>query len=303
MDKRYFVSLVILGFLVLITWSLAPSHSPTTPAENSDTTQTALIVDTTGTRDDQPAVPIIGLDSGMETSTAASRAAFDDQIGNQIQLDAIPNRSTPERMTPSKQVPSVPAAFSAAGDNSQPLDPIRTSRASDEVIEEDSSPAQRELSFSMPNVQQPLSTLPNDRRILKPIAKLNSPFASDNRPPEGPANDPVFEKFANNPAPKTPAIHRSVSSETTSGEFTRSRLPGVSNPIPNRSSRPTRDVRLDRSRYIWHVVEPSQSLQSISLQYSGDTSLVDGIVNLNSDIIEDPTLLPVGEAIRVPIRY
>jgi hypothetical protein len=43
-------------------------------------------------------------------------------------------------------------------------------------------------------------------------------------------------------------------------------------------------------------------LESISLQYQGDTSLVGPIAELNRDILPDPQLLPIGRAIRVPIR-
>lgn len=54
--------------------------------------------------------------------------------------------------------------------------------------------------------------------------------------------------------------------------------------------------------YIWHEIQQNQTLESISLQYQGDTSLVGPIAELNRDILPDPQLLPIGRAIRVPIR-
>jgi nucleoid-associated protein YgaU len=54
--------------------------------------------------------------------------------------------------------------------------------------------------------------------------------------------------------------------------------------------------------YIWHEIQQNQTLESISLQYQGDTSLVGQLLELNRDVLADPQLLPIGRAIRVPIR-
>jgi hypothetical protein len=54
--------------------------------------------------------------------------------------------------------------------------------------------------------------------------------------------------------------------------------------------------------YIWHVIQKNQSLESISFQYQGDESLVPRLRQLNVDILTDPQLLPIGRAIRVPVR-
>jgi nucleoid-associated protein YgaU len=54
--------------------------------------------------------------------------------------------------------------------------------------------------------------------------------------------------------------------------------------------------------YIWHEIQQNQTLESISLQYQGDTRLVGPMLELNRDVLPDPQLLPIGRAIRVPIR-
>ncbi len=54
--------------------------------------------------------------------------------------------------------------------------------------------------------------------------------------------------------------------------------------------------------YIWHVIQQNQSLESISFQYRGDGSLVAQLLELNRDRLTDPQLLPIGKAIRIPIR-
>ncbi|MBL8855064.1 MAG: LysM peptidoglycan-binding domain-containing protein [Planctomycetaceae bacterium] len=54
--------------------------------------------------------------------------------------------------------------------------------------------------------------------------------------------------------------------------------------------------------YIWHVIQQNQSLESISFQYRGDGSLVAQLLELNRDRLSDPQLLPIGKAIRIPIR-
>lgn len=54
--------------------------------------------------------------------------------------------------------------------------------------------------------------------------------------------------------------------------------------------------------YIWHVIQQNQSLESISFQYQGDASLVPRLLELNRDRLTDPQLLPIGKAIRIPIR-
>jgi nucleoid-associated protein YgaU len=60
--------------------------------------------------------------------------------------------------------------------------------------------------------------------------------------------------------------------------------------------------RPQSSDYVWHVIQPNQSLESISLQYLGDRSQVSRLLELNRDLLSDPTLLPIGKAIRIPIR-
>lgn len=60
--------------------------------------------------------------------------------------------------------------------------------------------------------------------------------------------------------------------------------------------------RPSQGDYIWHEIQQNQTLESISLQYQGDTSLVGQLLELNRDVLADPQLLPIGRAIRVPIR-
>jgi hypothetical protein len=67
----------------------------------------------------------------------------------------------------------------------------------------------------------------------------------------------------------------------------------------NRQNQRPRRVAAD---YIWHVIQKNQSLESISFQYQGDESLVPRLRQLNGDILADPNLLPIGRAIRVPVR-
>ncbi|MDP1561329.1 MAG: hypothetical protein Q8M16_08030 [Pirellulaceae bacterium] len=54
--------------------------------------------------------------------------------------------------------------------------------------------------------------------------------------------------------------------------------------------------------YIWHVIQQNQSLESISFQYQGDANFVSRLLELNRDRLTDPQLLPIGKAIRIPIR-
>lgn len=81
----------------------------------------------------------------------------------------------------------------------------------------------------------------------------------------------------------------------------------ASNKLPLTISRPKVEGAAPNARhqftrrdYIWHVVAENQSLESISFQYAGDSRLVRDIFEMNQDLIQDPLLLPVGKAIRIP---
>lgn len=78
-----------------------------------------------------------------------------------------------------------------------------------------------------------------------------------------------------------------------------SRVGSTPSTAPIRSSGRPRPQSGD---YIWHVIQQNQSLESISFQYQGDASLIPRLLELNRDRLTDPQLLPIGKAIRIPIR-
>jgi hypothetical protein len=141
-----------------------------------------------------------------------------------------------------------------------------------------------------------------------------SPAAGPVLPIE-PSSDPLFALAAQD-LYRLPAREASTPSEWTSGQATS--LPtgrgdsvgaggaqSISSAGANARSRlgsgRTGSNRPDRD-YIWHVIQRNQSLEDISRQYMGSSGGVNEIVEMNPDIISNPRLLPVGQAIRIPLR-
>lgn len=133
--------------------------------------------------------------------------------------------------------------------------------------------------------------------------------------PIEPSSDPLFALAAQD-LYRLPAREASAPSEWTAGQATS--LPNgrgdsvgaggaqsINSVGANSRSRlgsgRTGSNRPDRD-YIWHVIQRNQSLEDICRQYMGSSGGVDEIVEMNPDIISNPRLLPVGQAIRIPLR-
>jgi len=76
-------------------------------------------------------------------------------------------------------------------------------------------------------------------------------------------------------------------------------IPGqktTSNPLPVRRN------PVFQQEYIWHVLSSNETLESIATSYDGGRSMVKKMIQMNRDVFQDPKLLPVGKAIRIPVQ-
>lgn len=128
------------------------------------------------------------------------------------------------------------------------------------------------------------------------------PASLSTTPPiAGPSADPLFVQVGTNDGPSGAPLSQA---NLGSGQLP-VRESGQSRSTPSQSLETPRGVGRPRPRsgdYIWHVIQPDQSLESISRQYQNDVSLVPKLLELNRDLLTDPALLPVGTAIRIPVR-
>lgn len=316
-DRRYYLSLIILGMLILVAWSIAPSRNEDVTAEvgsdASGSKRSFVSAETTGTNS-QTAIPIVGLSDQPTISAEVDAEAFSQQVETEENLTQIPERKSQASLaalTPIgfRSAEETAGAPQSGGNSEGPRNAIHGDVAGRDAVEDrERQRSGASLAFSMPNTQstgRPIpSKLPNDRLVLKPIAKLASPFAETSSA-DAPKSDPVFENLANDKRPSfssNPFGNRDsrdslasvrLSSSGQSKESTPGNRP-TPRPSISGAGIPRRDV------YIWHVIEPNQTLPLISRQYFGDDQHVQAIQQMNPDIIQNPELLPVGEAIRVP---
>lgn len=77
-------------------------------------------------------------------------------------------------------------------------------------------------------------------------------------------------------------------------------IPGQQNRSETR--KPIGRIPTYEQEYIWHVLSSNETLESIATSYDGGPAMVQKIVKMNKDVFQDPNLLPVGKAIRVPVQ-
>lgn len=337
MDRRYYVSLVLLGGLVILAWSMAPAihrKAGSQVAEVADQgAETAAGPDVVETISTSAASPIITKESHPVIAAKVDAAAFSQQVNADPAKSESQNLSSGMDAIPDRQSPSRVPLWSAAFQEKSAADQVSdaTSVASGSTMPDPTSKESERQStaggtadrqaFSMPNTRKPLTTLPNDRMVLKPIAKLGSPFSptgsSTTASPQSSTDrqgggDPLFaisregQVFDNRPSVSLPDNEQPQPNRLASSpQSFRGRPPAKSSSSAapgNRGAIGNRSPDHDRDQYIWHVVEAHQSLRSLSIQYRGDASIEEAILRMNRDIISDPELLPVGEAIRIPTR-
>ncbi len=160
------------------------------------------------------------------------------------------------------------------------------------------------------------TVVPNYAANFKtPVAAVNSgspvppqpvrPMPGVDATTESAFGDPLFQQMSQtlrndqrslqtDLAPKA-SIRKSGTSSSYPSTLGQSPTLDPSTPREKGRGRPSRE-------YIWHVVGERQTLEGISLQYVGNASIAQGILELNTDIIQDPNLLPVGKAIRIPVQ-
>lgn len=308
MDQRYYLSLVVLGLLIVGAWALSPNAAvpenadqaqvetiPTSVSPNESLPGANAVAVPGGNMANEPAIPIISLADQPEVSAKVDATAFSNHL-NSERLSAIPDRKPSD----TESLPLLNAGFR------KPNPPELLGETESPEVASRANEAQ--VQFGMPNSQKPLSKLPNNRMVLKPIAKMSNPFSSNAKSStdgggqtESMASDPLFaisgslQKTGSTPATLTSGI---------AGGGHSSPSPTVQRPGPpaslTNSSR--RANTIGRDQYIWHLVGPTESLESISVQYFGDGGQAAAIARMNQDLIKDPQLLPVGDAIRIPTR-
>lgn len=142
-----------------------------------------------------------------------------------------------------------------------------------------------------------------NRDLDKPTAPIfnQSPSDSNSTTPmaNGLASDPLFVQVGTESGPNGAPLSQANNGSGQPMVRQESQARPPQSPVTSRGLGRARPRSGD---YIWHVIQPDQSLESISRQYQGDGSLVPKLLDLNSDLLTDPALLPVGTAIRIPVR-
>ncbi len=137
----------------------------------------------------------------------------------------------------------------------------------------------------------------NGLTVSNPATGVAAPLTSGD-PAFATSGDPLFFPVGSSAGPNGANLNRELAGTS----------PPVQPDARTASTRPTTTPRSagrprpQSSDYIWHVIQQNQSLESISFQYQGDGNLVPRILELNRDHLTDPRLLPIGKAIRIPIR-
>lgn len=137
----------------------------------------------------------------------------------------------------------------------------------------------------------------NGLTVPNPATGVAAPLTSGD-PAFATSGDPLFFPVGSSAGPNGANLNRELAATPPPVRPDDRTTPTRPTTTPRSAGRP----RPQSSDYIWHVIQQNQSLESISFQYQGDGNLVPRILELNRDQLTDPRLLPIGKAIRIPIR-
>ncbi len=145
----------------------------------------------------------------------------------------------------------------------------------------------------------------NRPESMSPNPLFAPPDSSNPSSPPSGTSDPLFALAVQDlyrlPSERRAGDSVSPTTSVTAAGHSISPAPTVRAPLKPRTPHPRPSGRAT-SDYIWHVIQPNQSLEAISYQYFGDEGGVARLREFNTDVFQYPALLPVGKAIRIPLR-